>query len=249
MRCTKKLYGSLVLALFLTACSLGKEQVKPIPIPSPVATIAAHTPTVIPTRSTPAILGTTLVSPVATPKPLPTLGNPTEKTWMTLNSPELGLSFKFPQLTGKIGYEYNEWPERNWDPTGTLIAWEVTRPDLHWTYPFAGCASHDMKIGRATWITDLSGWSSDEKKGKYYLEFPGKRIEEIEPLQVVTRTDGLRGLVFVPGSIYNPNNVAKAAVLNLPQGYHPKIKCLSFYFADETSLDDIEAVLRSVTFK
>jgi hypothetical protein len=76
----------------------------------------------------------------------------------------------------------------------------------------------------------------------------------VTPLRVVTHPGGVEGIVYDPNESYwgdmpvNPDRADRAAVLNLPAGYHPKIECLSFYFYDALPLETIEAVLLSVRF-
>jgi len=77
---------------------------------------------------------------------------------------------------------------------------------------------------------------------------------QVTPLRVVSHPAGVRGLIYDPHESYwgdmpvNPDQVDRVAVLNFPDGYDPKIRCLSFYFYDALPLDPIEAVLLSVQF-
>ncbi len=78
------------------------------------------------------------------------------------------------------------------------------------------------------------------------LAGPSRPQVGVQPLRVVSRSDGLQGIIFTPDYMKGPGT---SAVLNLPDGYWPKIKVISFYFADQVLLDDIEAVLDSVSIK
>jgi hypothetical protein len=186
------------------------------------------------------------------PTPAPTASTDITGTWQKLTSPELGLSFKFPPLPGNITYEYNDWPGQDSDPSGTLVDWQVMVPDQGWTYSFAGCASSDMKVGREGWPTDSIRWRKTESG--YFVDFPLARSTQVTPLRIVQHPAGTEGLIYDPNGSYwgdmpiNPSAVDRVAILNLPEGYHPKIACLSFYFYDQLPLDQIEAVLLSVEF-
>jgi hypothetical protein len=117
-------------------------------------------------------------------------------------------------------------------------------------YVFAACESVDMQVGRERWFTDITKWFFDETAQKYIITYPGpeRRQAEVTPLRVVTRSDGLQGIIFIPRPHFEMTEVGTSAVLSLPEGYLPKIKAISFYFANQESLDDMEAVLKSVTF-
>ncbi len=178
--------------------------------------------------------------------PLLNAANPVPEDWPTFASPELGIQFRFPPLPGETNYEYHNWPERTGDPTGTLVEWQVTREDRHETYTFAAVESEDMQVGRDRWFTDIIRWFYDGKFQKYYVVYGGsKHLQvEVQPLSVMTRSDGLQGIIFKP--IYM-NGTGTSVALNLPDGYSPKIKVISFYFPDPVSLDEIGMVLNSVS--
>ena len=183
-------------------------------------------------------------APTATPSP-----EPTRTGWLSLESEELGLAFEFPPVPGEVSYEYGLWGDHDWDPAGTSLIWESVGP---WTYAFAGCVSEDFKIGRSGWPTDSIRWR--EEGGNAFIDFPVGRSLQVTPLRVVSHPAGVQGIIYDPNESYwgemsiNPEEVDRAAVLNLPEGYDPAIQCLSFYFYEETPLDTIEAVLLSVRF-
>lgn len=199
------------------------------------------------------VVSSTLTSiPSSTPIPIPTNTSITTpsypETWMKLTSDELNLSFQFPPLPGKIYYEYSEFPKEGMGYSGTLVEWVVKLDDHTWTYAFAGCASNDLKIGRSVWETEVSSLIFNESDQRYYLEIRTGFTKLIEPLRIITRSDGRQGLIYRAGISKNDDGIAKSAIINLPEGQHKKINCISFYFADNISLDDIENVIQSVTF-
>ena len=156
--------------------------------------------------------------------------------WAVLGSHEAGITFKYPvgqQMLEDTHYSFREWPDRTWDPTGTLYEWNGFRADKGWHYAFAGGVSDDAKMGRQLWVTDKVRWN-EENAG--------------EALLVITRDDGLQGAVFEPYMFMHPDEVDLVATLNFPDGYHEKLKGVTFYFYEETSLDIIEQVIKSVTF-
>jgi hypothetical protein len=177
--------------------------------------------------------------------PLLNPANPVLADWSTFASPELGIQFRFPPLPGETSYEYHNWPEREGDPTGTLVEWQVTREDRHETYTFAALESEDMQVGRDRWFTDIIRWFFDATLQNYYVVYAGPNHPrfEVQPLRVVTRSDGLQGIIFTPDYM---RGSGMSAVLSLPDGYLPKIQVISFYFPDPVTQDEIETVLNSV---
>jgi hypothetical protein len=177
-------------------------------------------------------------------------GDPSE-AWTVFTSPELGLSFRFPPLPDTT-YTYNEWPTEGSYRSGTLVEWAVTIPDEGWTYNFAGCGSRDLVLGRGGWPTDSSRWRQTESGT--FIDFHAERSIQVTPLRIVQHPAGTEGLIYDPNESFwgdmpaNLSGVDRAAILNLPEGTHPKIGCLSFYFYDEIPLEQIEAVLLSVEF-
>jgi hypothetical protein len=184
--------------------------------------------------------------PTATVTPSP---EPTRTGWLSLQSDDIGVSFEFPPVTGEVSYEYMDWGEHEFDPAGIGVTWESTGS---WNYAFAGCVSQDFKIGREGWPTDSIRWRQEGET--YFVDFPLGNSLQVTPLRVVSHPAGVQGIIYDPNPSYwgdmaiNPDKADRAAVLNLPAGYDPKIECLSFYFYDETPLDTIEAVLLSVKF-
>jgi hypothetical protein len=57
-----------------------------------------------------------------------------------------------------ISYRFDEWPDRDGDPTGTIYSWDAKRSDMGWRYSFAGGASKDAQEGRERWVTDVYRW-------------------------------------------------------------------------------------------
>lgn len=103
-----------------------------------------------------------------------------------------------------------------------------------------------MRVGRERWFTDIIRWFYDEKVQKYYVLYGGSKQPQVDvqPLRVVTRGDGLQGIIVTPDYLKGPGI---SAVLSLPDRFSPKIKVISFYFPDSVSLDDVALVLNSVS--
>jgi hypothetical protein len=95
------------------------------------------------------------------------------------------------------------------------VEWQVTREDRQETYTFAAVESEDMRVGRERWFTDIIRWFYDGKVQKYYVVCGGSKQPQVEvqPLRVVTRGDGLQGIIFTP---INMNGTGTSVVLNLP---------------------------------
>jgi hypothetical protein len=170
----------------------------------------------------------------ATPSPYP------ENDRVFLESQELGVTFQYPimqQMLEDVSYRFDEWPEREWDPTGTFYDWNASRSDSGWRYLFAGGASKDGQEGRARWITDVYRWV--QEGDTYYLELSNDAIQEIEPLRIVTREDGLQGLIYgsLRWSLEGSDDPGLAATLNFPEGYHDDLGSITFFFYEEISLD------------
>ncbi|MBN1312103.1 MAG: PASTA domain-containing protein [Anaerolineae bacterium] len=169
--------------------------------------------------------------------------------WMALTSPELRVSFEFPPLSGEVTYVYNEWPEQDYDPTGTLVEWSVMREGGGST--FAGCASSNLQVGREASPTAILDWSVDEQSQQYSIQWAVGKSSPVEPLRVVERADGLQGLIYTCGDVFIYGEgiglVGTCAALSLPDGL--AVNTMGFYFVDEISLDDVERVLQSVSFQ
>ncbi len=123
--------------------------------------------------------------------------------WSTYESPELGIQFSFPPLAGETRYEYNDWSQTAGDPSGTLVEWQVTLSDPHWTYTFAALESDDMAVGRERWFTDILRWFYDETAQKYFVVYGGavQPQVEVQPLLVITRSNGTQGIIFTPDAL------------------------------------------------
>jgi hypothetical protein len=228
-----KILCSMVLAGMLAACSaLQKKAPYSTPVEGQSTPVQKPTPTSINVYLAPLF--------VSAERPIP-------EDWLRLDSPELGIQFRFPPLPGEIYYEYNNWPEREGDPTGILVEWQFTLGE-YGKFTFAACESVDMQVGRERTYTDITSVFFDETLQKYIVTYPLQRQAEIQPLRIVTRSDGLQGIIFTPRALFEADVVGTLAVLSLPEGYLPKIKVISFYFANQESLDEIEAVLKSVSF-
>jgi hypothetical protein len=84
----------------------------------------------------------------------------------------------------------------------------------------------------------------------YYLDLGNDSIQEITPLMIVTREDGLQGLIYgsLRWSLEGSDDQGLAATLNFPEGYHEDLGSITFFFYEESSLDLIREVLESATF-
>jgi hypothetical protein len=231
---------SIVSLGLLPACvALQRAVPQPAPSGDQVTAPGAATPA---EAATPEAAHKSYIAPVLNAE------SPIPDDWPAFESPELGIQFRFPSLPGEASYEYHNWPENAGDPSGTLAEWQVTRNDRHETYTFAAVESEDMRVGRERWFTDIIRWFYDENAQKYYVVYGGSKQPQVEvqPLRVVTRGDGLQGIIFTPDYLKGPGI---SAVLSLPDGFSPKIKVISFYFPDPVSLDDAALVLNSVAIK
>jgi hypothetical protein len=176
-----------------------------------------------------------------------------DRGWIILESKELGIVFEFPPLPGATVYEYNYavWPKRDWDPTGTLAEWMVKGTDGY-RAGFAGCASSDLILGREAGPTTIMDWYWDEQAQQYYISWAVGKGSLVEPLEVVTRSDGLQGLIYECGDVFiygeGDRMTGRCAVLRLPEDQE-MVDNMGFHFPDEIKLSDIESVLQSVTFK
>jgi len=178
--------------------------------------------------------------------------------WKTYESKDLGLTFKFPNISGETQYFYNEFPKRDYDPTGTIYGWKIKRTDINWTYTFVGGSSIDAMVGRSGWVTDNYRWLIENNK--YYIERMGGGKIEVQIEKVSKPNSGVKGIILT--SEKNPNLFAgegeeenevikgKLAIVNFPSSYSkkPQIKSISFYFYDSMTTNQIEKVIKLVTF-
>jgi hypothetical protein len=212
-----------------------------------------------PTGDQPAASGPSAPAATATPAaahksymaPVLSAAHPVPAEWPSFESPELGVQFRFPPLPGEVKYEFNDWPEREGDPTGTLVEWIVSREGGGYT--FAAIESENMQVSRGLRFVDITHWSYDAATQEYSVTLAGPNHSQyvVEPLLNITRSDGLQGIAFRPPSPWKdkPGTDGIYALLDLPIENWPKIKVISFYFSDPVSLDDVEAVLNSVSIK
>jgi len=181
--------------------------------------------------------------------PLLNAANPVPADWPSFESPELGIQFSYPPLPGEVQYEFNDWPQREGDPTGTLVEWIVSREGGGYT--FAAIESENMRVGRELRFVDITNWSYDAAAQEYSVTLAGPNHYQyvVEPLLSVTRPDGLQGIAFRPPSPWKdkPGTDGTYALLNLSIEKRPKIKVISFYFPDPVSLDEVKTVLNSVS--
>jgi hypothetical protein len=165
--------------------------------------------------------------------------------WASYENSELGLSFRYPRIPGTVETESGVYgSERD------RFAWAVTRSDdcrdnVCRSYEFA--ALNDDCPPTEGWPTYAHEWY--ERGGRYYVNScHGTDPFEVSPIRIVTRSDGLRGIIYDANVWLDPGRItgALAAVLNLPTGYHPNLEAIAFYFEDPTPTGDVELVIRSV---
>ncbi len=180
------------------------------------------------------------------------VGEFSERGWISLESEELQLRFEIPALEGPITYRYAEWaPGKSYDPAGALAQWTVVNDAQNYEYMFAGCVSEDFQMGRGGWPTDAVRWTRDGDR--FTVLYPLGKTYDVMPLRVVAHPDGMEGIILDPNAYFFDDEmlgyldkVDRMAILNLPEGYHPRLECMTFYFYAETSVDTIEEVLLSL---
>jgi hypothetical protein len=192
----------------------------------------------------------------------------TSQGWTTYYSPDLRLTFRFPEREGQTGYEWSEGPEGD----GKTVSWWNTLPpateqeerDLGrgYGYTFAGAYGVDAGHGYG-WITDTVLYA-DSHSGMHLIRGKGEDLQRvpIDPLRRVNWSAGEEGVIFDSRDFWGdnePNLEGFAATVNLPGDYHPQIKSLTFYFHDvhddgrtrrrwhTTTIEDVERVVRSVS--
>lgn len=163
--------------------------------------------------------------------------------WAKLESEKLSISFEYPLPAGEATFFMDEWPDRDFDPTGTSYGWSLLTTE-GWRYTIAGGVSNDFMAGREGWFTD--SYQLIQEQDKYYLDQPFDRKTEISPLKAVERDDELIGLIYEASFEPFIKGTKQAAILNFPNDFHPKLASITFYFHDKTPLEDIEKVIRSV---
>ncbi len=165
--------------------------------------------------------------------------------WATYENSGLGLSFRYPRMPGAVETESGVYGSKR-----DRFAWAVTRSDdcrdnVCRSYEFA--ALNDDCPPTEGWPTYAHEWY--ERGGRYYVNScHGTDPFEVSPTRVVSRSDGIRGIIYDANVWFDPQRIpgAVAAVLNLPTGYHPSFEAIAFYFEDPTPTRDIELVIRSV---
>lgn len=224
--------GSYLLIAALTimaaACSDKTPRSGGSPTPTPTPT-ASGSPT-----------------PPSSSSPAPAIKAP--KGWKTFSYQKL--AFAYPPLAGTVKAASD-------GETGPRYAWTIKRSDL--CDPRGACRSYEFAAvndgcpGTDGWPTFAHRWIRDGAKHSV-TTCEGKTSVKISPLRIVTRTDGLSGVIYDANAWFTSKGDAKipgalAAVLNFPKGFHKNYEAIAFYFEDPTSLDTIETVLRVVTLK
>ncbi len=190
-----------------------------------------------PSSPTPSTVGATPASS-ATPK---TIKAP--KGWKTFSYRTIAFAYPLPPGTVKEASDGEDGPRRGWtvkrsdlcDPRGTCRSYEFA-------------AVNDGCPGTDAWPTFAHRWLMSGSKHELSTG-AGKGRIEIEPIRIVERPDGLRGIVYDANAWFPKDRKiegALGAVLNFPAGYHKNYEAIAFYFEDPTPLETIEQVLRLV---
>lgn len=157
------------------------------------------------------------------------------------------IAFAYPPLPGTVRVASD-------GESGPRHAWTIRRSDTcdplgHCrTYEFA--AVNDGCPGTEGWPTFAHRWI--QIGGKDLLSTcQGKDPFQIEPIRVVRRPDGLKGVIYDANEWFTSKQDVKiegalAAVLNFPNGFHKNFKAIAFYFEDPVPLVTVETVLRLV---
>jgi hypothetical protein len=202
------------------------------------ASVGSPTPT-----STVAPSGSLTPTPSASPK-APAIKAP--KGWKTFSYQTI--AFAYPPLPGAVTAASD-------GETGPRYAWTIRRSDR--CDPRGTCRSYEFAAvndgcpGTEGWPTFAHRWIQSVEKHSVST-CAGKDSIEINPLRIVTRADGLKGVIYDANVWFASKADAKisgalAAVLNFPKGFHERYEAIAFYFEDPTALDTVETVLRSVS--
>jgi hypothetical protein len=217
--------GLIVVSVALVAAACTSPKGDGLVRPSPTSPPAAASTTAAPSKA-----------------PLPAIQPP--KGWKVFAHQTI--AFAYPPLPGTVKGASN-------GETGPRYAWTIKRSDL--CDPRGACRSYEFAAvndgcpGTEGWPTFAhrfiqSGFES------FISTCAGKDSFHIEPLRVVTREDGLKGVVYDANEWFGKNDPkiegALAAVLNFPKGFHKRYEAIAFYFEDPTPLDTVESVLRLV---
>lgn len=206
--------------------------------------------------STPNSTGSPTPTPTASGSPTPTAPPPPPATsaikapkgWKTFSYQKI--AFAYPPLAGTVKAASD-------GETGPRHAWTIRRSDL--CDPRGTCRSYEFAAvndgcpGTDGWPTFAHRWI--QSGGTHSVSTcAGKDSFGIKPLRIVTRSDGLKGVIYDANVWFTSKADAKipgalAAVLNFPKGFHKSYEAIAFYFEDPTPLDTVETVLRTVALQ
>jgi hypothetical protein len=214
------------LTVMVTACSDKTPRAVGPPSPTP---ITPDTPT--PAAST--------ASPPAGAIAVP-------KGWPTFSYQKI--SFAYPPVPGT--FEASSATDG-----GVRRAWFIKRSDL--CDPRGTCRTYEIAAvndgcpATGGWPTFAHRWiqSGDTHS---VTTCAGEDSFKIKPLRIVTRPDGLRGVIFRAKELYPAGQTvggSLAAVLNFPKKFDKHYEAIAFYFEGPTPLDRVETVLRVVALK
>jgi hypothetical protein len=158
-----------------------------------------------------------------------------------ISSAHAGVSFAFPPPGSSITYRAGR------ASTGASYGWTYVRAGVQ--VAFAGSATADLAADTRLRPTDASGWTY--RSGTWRVVYPRSFAPVVNPIRIVSRPDGLTGIVFDAREFWgsdDPPQHDRIAVLNFPADQPGEFEAIAFYFLDETWIEDIDLVLRSVTF-
>ncbi len=204
--------------------------------------------------TTPRSIGSPSPTPITPDTPTPgssTASPPAEaiaapKGWPTFSYQKI--AFAYPPVPGTFGAS-------SASDGGTRRAWFIKRSDLCdprgtcRTYEFA--AVNDGCPATGGWPTYAHRWIQSGSTHSV-TTCAGEDSFKIQPLRIVTRPDGLRGVIFKAKELYPAGQTVDgslAAVLNFPKKFDKHYEAIAFYFEGPTPLDKVETVLRAVALK
>ena len=168
------------------------------------------------------------------------------KGWPTFSYPKI--SFAYPPVPGTF-------EASNATDGGVRRAWFIKRSDI--CDPRGACriyefaAVNDGCPATEGWPTYVHRWIQSSSTHSV-TTCDGEFSFKIHPLKIVTRPDGLRGVIFKSKELYPSGQTVEgslAAVLNFPKKFDKHYEAIAFYFEGPTPLDRVETVLRAVALK
>jgi hypothetical protein len=173
-----------------------------------------------------------------------------EASWTNFESGKVGIRFEYPIGRNKLVlFEFNEWPERDIDPSGIEFSWSTR--DLGAKYGnsnFAWGASRNLKMGRMS--VDIYNWT--ESEGNYYVNSSGGSKYNVE--KVFTREIKnvghfllYKNVCFFSGDFCDNEQLkSKTLIVNLPVNHRKGVESVLFNIPQNFTDSDIEKLVNSV---